>query len=121
MGDGLPVGNGRQAFSNRNSFMPTDYMDDESSPSTAEDQSVANDTNRTKEDKSDETEDQLALVQSSFFKEPPKPGMREMVEVVEVYENEVSIKCVYGDDEDKEEAKEEEPESPPEAEDEAYS
>ena len=51
---------------------------------------------------SDETEDQLALVPSHFFKDNPKPGMREMVEVVNVYENEVSIKCVYGEDKEEE-------------------
>lgn len=72
--------------------------DDDSAP--AEDQSAATDS---RDDKSDETEDQLALVPSHFFKDQPKPGMREMVEVVQVYENEVSIKCVYGDDEEKEE------------------
>lgn len=73
-------------------------MYDEAGPSEAE--SAATDS---KDVKSDETEDKLALVQSSFFKEQPKPGMREMVEVVQVYENEVSIKCVYSDDDDDEE------------------
>ena len=84
-----------------------DMMDDESAPS--EDASVANDSNDT-EEKSDETEDQLALVPTSFFSKKsgtPKPGMREMVEVVEVYENEVSIRCVYGDKDDEEESEEE--------------
>lgn len=84
--------------------MPQDYYDDESAPEMAgsEDASVA------REDKSEERtpESKLALVQSSFFKNPPKPGDREMVEIVDVYENEVSIKCVYGEDE------EEEPEEP---------
>lgn len=54
-----------------------------------------------KPDKSDETEDKLALVPTSFFSEPPKPGRREQVEIVHVYENEVSIKCVYDEKEDK--------------------
>jgi hypothetical protein len=71
-------------------------MDDESSPSEADSQTD------TPADKSDETEDQLALVPSHFFKDNPKPGMREMVEVVNVYENEVSIKCVYGEDKEEE-------------------
>ena len=53
-------------------------------------------------DKSDETEDQLALVPNHFFKEKPKPRNREMIEIVQVYEGESSIKCVY-DDKDKEE------------------
>ena len=78
--------------------MAYDMMDDESSPSTAES------APETKDNKSEETEDNLALVPKAFFKDEPKPGMREMVEVVEVYEGEVSIKCVYGDkDEDEEE------------------
>jgi len=53
-------------------------------------------------DKSDETEDQLALVPNHFFKDKPKPRNREMIEIVQVYEGESSIKCVY-DDKDKEE------------------
>jgi hypothetical protein len=43
-----------------------------------------------------------------------------MVEIVEVYEGEVSIKCVYGEDDDKEEAEEPAPSdvsAPTEAED----
>ena len=101
-----------------------DEMYDESEPTMAEDASVANDTNDTKDDnKSDETEDQLALVPKHFFKDEPKPGEREMVEVIEVYEGEVSIKCVYGDkDDDKEEESDgdDEGESESEQEDEAY-
>lgn len=87
------------------------YMmdDEEASPSESE--------GMDREHKSDETEDKLALVPMSFFKEHPKPGKRETVEVVEVYENEVSIKCVYGEGK-KEEKSEEESESEPEAEDE---
>jgi len=81
-----------------------DMYDDESSPPESEDASVANGSNDTADDKSDETEDQLALVPKHFFKEEPKPGNREMVEIVEVYEGEVSIRCVYGDDEEEEEA-----------------
>jgi len=71
------------------------------------------------DEKSDETEDQLALVPSHFFKnQPPKPGKRETVEIVQVYENECSIKCVYSDDEDEEEDSEEHAEAPAEPEDE---
>ena len=84
------------------------YYDDASAPSNAEDASVANGSNDTDAGKSDETEDQLALVPKHFFKEEPKPGMREKVEVVEVYEGEVSIKCVYGEDKKKEEDDDEE-------------
>ena len=85
-------------------------MDDESSPPESEDASVANDTNDTKEkhEDSDETEDQLSLVPKHFFKAEPKPGDREMVEVVDVYEGEVSIKCVYGDKDDKDDKGEKE-------------
>lgn len=77
-------------------------MDDGSAPSTSEDASVANGSNDTKDEneKSEETEDQLSLVPKHFFKDEPKPGDREMVEVVSVYEGEVSIKCVYGDKDD---------------------
>ena len=79
-------------------------MDDESEPSTAQNQMGGG-----VDEKSDETDDQLALVPSHFFKkQPPKPGMRETVEVVNVYENECSIKCVYDEDKDKEEGEEEE-------------
>jgi hypothetical protein len=46
-----------------------DYMDDESAPAEAEDASVANGSNDTEGGKSDETEDQLALVPKHFFKE----------------------------------------------------
>lgn len=73
--------------------------DDESSPSQAENPMVNED------EKSDETEDQLALVPTSFFankKGEIKPGMRETVEVVHVYENEVSIKCLYKEDREEE-------------------
>ena len=77
--------------------MPDDYFD-ESAPETAgsEDASVA--TEKPKEDATPESK--LALVQTSFFREPPKPGDREMVEIVDVYENEVSIKCVYDEEEE---------------------
>jgi hypothetical protein len=90
------------------------YMDDESAPSTAEDPMADS------EEKSDETDDQLALVPSHFFKnQPPKPGQRETVEIVQVYENECSIKCVYSEDEEEEEEGEEEyAEAPAEPEDE---
>jgi|SRR6185436_458618 len=76
--------------------MEDDYYGDAASPSEAEGKSVAHE--ETKEDRT--PENKLALVQSSFFKGPVKPGDREMVEIVEVYENEVSVKCVYGDDDD---------------------
>jgi len=76
--------------------MPEDYYDDASDTAMAEDASVARET--PKEDAT--PENKLALVQTSFFKDPPKPGDREMVEVVEVFENEVSIKCVYDDGEE---------------------
>jgi hypothetical protein len=79
--------------------------DDESDPADAQDSS-----SEEMDEKSDETEDQLALVPSHFFKnQPPKPGQRETVEIVQVYENECSIKCVYSgdDDEEKQESQEE--------------
>lgn len=79
-----------------------DDMYDESGPSEA----GGGINEEPKEPKSEETEDQMALVPKQFFKDEPKPGNREMVEIVEVYEGEVSIKCVYGDDE-----KEEKPEA----------
>jgi len=94
--------------------MADNYMDDESEPSTAQNPEAAGEDER-----NDETEDQLALVPSHFFKkQPPKPGQRETIEVVNVYENECAIKCVYGegDDEEEEEGEEEyaEAESEPE-------
>ncbi len=77
--------------------------DDESSPSEAggmgADSEPANKEESTPEHK-------LALVQTSLFDKAPKPGDREMVEIVDVYENEVSIKCVTDYDEEKEEATE---------------
>ena len=94
-----------------------EMMDDEASPPTSEDASVANDSNDTKDEnekednKSEETEDQLSLVPKHFFKDEPKPGNREMVEVVSVYDGEVSIKCVYGDKDDKGDKEENESES----------
>lgn len=91
--------------------------DDDSAPS--EDASVANGSNDTKDSKSEDTEDQLSLVPKHFFKDEPKPGDREMVEVVDVYEGEVSIKCVYGDKDDK--GDKEENESPSEANNESES
>jgi len=78
-------------------FMPQDYYDGASDTVPSEDASVARENpkeNRTPESK-------LALVQTSFFNKPPKPGDREMVEIVDVYENEVSIKCIYGEGEEK--------------------
>jgi hypothetical protein len=88
------------------------YMDDESAPSTAEDPVDESG------EKSDETEDQLALVPTHFFKKQPvKPRQQEKIEVVQVYENECSIKCVYSEDEE-EEDEEEYAEAPAEPEDE---
>ena len=99
-----------------------DEMYDESEPTTAESDEVANDSENEndsqpdkKEAKSEETEDQMSLVPTNFFKDEPKPGMREMVEVVSVYDGEVSIRCVYGDKDDESEGDEES-----EPEDEAY-
>jgi len=74
-------------------------MDDEATPSTAG--NAPDETEPKDENKSEETEDQLSLVPKHFFKDEPKPGNREMVEVVSVYDGEVSIKCVYGDKDDK--------------------
>lgn len=92
-----------------------DMMDDEQASPSQPDNPMVND-----EEKSDETEDQLALVPTSFFankKGEVKPGMRETVEVVNVYENEVSIKCVYEDKKDEEEPEMSDESSPSEAED----
>jgi len=94
-----------------------EMMDDEAAPPTSEDASVANgsndtkDTDGTKEEKSEETEDQLSLVPKHFFNREMKPGDREMVEVVESYDGELSIKCVYGDKDDKGDQEENESES----------
>lgn len=45
----------------------------------------------------DVPEEKLGLVPMSFFKNEVKPGDREIIEVVKIYDNEVAIKCVYGD------------------------
>jgi len=76
-----------------------DMMDDGSATSTSGNPSVEKETKA--DNKNEETEDQLSLVPKNFFKDDPKPGNREMVEVVEVYDGEVSIRCVYGDKDDK--------------------
>lgn len=55
----------------------------------------------------DVPEEKLGLVPLSFFKNKVSPGDREMIEVVKIYDNEVAIKCVYGD-KDKEEPAEDE-------------
>lgn len=101
------------------------YDESEAPVAESEDQSVANGTNEEMADekadeKTDESDDQMSLVPKQFFKEEPKPGMREMIEVVSVYDGEVSIKCVYGDDDDdsKEEEAEEGMDSAPAAEEE---
>jgi len=90
-----------------------EMMDDEAAPPTSEDASVANDSNDTKDEneKSEETEDQLSLVPKHFFNREMKPGDREMVEVVESYDGELSIKCEYGDKDDKGDQEENESES----------
>lgn len=85
--------------------MPEDYYDNASDSMPSEDASVAKEN--PKEDRTPES--RLALVQTSFFSKPPKPGDREMVEVVDVYENEVSIKCLYDEDQEKQGLPEEEP------------
>lgn len=92
------------------------YDEMETPVAESEEQSVANDTNEEKGDeKSDETEDQLSLVPKHFFKDEMKPGDREMVEVVEAYEGEYSIKCLYGegDETDREDASSETTENEP--------
>jgi hypothetical protein len=95
--------------------MPDDMYDEaDSSLAGSESESAASDT---KDKKSDETEDQLALVPKHFFKDEPKPGDRETVEVIEVYEGEVSIKCVYGEKEEEKEEPESEMAAPSESED----
>lgn len=80
-----------------------DMYDDESSPPESEDASIANDSNETPGERQDResgeaTEDQMALVPRGFFKGTPKPGQIEKVEVVEVYDGEVSVRCVYKKD-----------------------
>jgi len=86
-----------------------DMYDDEAAPSEAPS------TPAETEDKGDETDDTLALVPNTFFKKEPKPGMREKVEVVQVYDGECSIKCVYSEEkEEKEEAPAEEASEPDE-------
>jgi len=98
--------------------MAYDMMDDDSAPSTAESDEMDTKKDTKDDNKSDETEDQLALVPKSFFKNDMKPGDREKVEVVEVYEDEVSIKCIY-EKKDKDD-KDDESEGDEESEDEAY-
>lgn len=72
--------------------MPDDYYD-QSAPSEAQDRDMDNET----------PDEKMALVSTGFFKDPNvKVGDREMVEIVKMYDGEVAIKCVYGD-EDKEE------------------
>lgn len=77
--------------------MAMDPYDDQSGPATAQDNQMGGD-GQDQPEKSDETEDQLALVPNHFFKRQPdnplKPGQREEVEIVQIYEGESSIKCV---------------------------
>ncbi len=90
-----------------------DEFDDMSGPSEAEGQSVAHET----PNEDPVPENKLALVQSSFFKNPPKPGDTMKIKVQDVFENEVSILCDYdeGDDtDDEEETAEEEAAEPAE-------
>lgn len=95
--------------------MPEDYYDEESASSPAP---AAEAEGRSTKSKDTTAEAKLGLVPASFFKGPVTPGDREMVEVVDVYDDEVSIKCVYGEKEEKEEVPEEpglsmEPTAPP--------
>lgn len=77
--------------------MPNDsYYDEE--PSSSPDDTMD-------EDKATPDE-KVGIVPTSFFKSPDvKPGDREMIEVLDVYDGEVTIKCVYGED-DKEDREE---------------
>lgn len=81
-----------------------DYMDSQAAPSESENASVATAT----PDEDPTPENKLALVQSSFFRGPVKPGDRETVEVVDVYENEVSVRCVGHEDEEQDDSQGEE-------------
>lgn len=49
----------------------------------------------------DVPEEKLGLVPMSFFKNKVEPGDREKIEVVKIYDNEVAIKCIYGEGKDK--------------------
>ena len=99
-----------------------DDMYDESEPTTAESDEMADSDNGPdkKDAKSDESEDQLALVPKSFFKNEMNPGDREKVEVVEAYEDEYSLKCIYDDDAEKDEGEESEEKTENEPTDAAY-
>lgn len=84
--------------------MPEDYYDNasESVPAAPPAEKEGGDEDKTPEGK-------LGLVPMSFFKDKVQPGDREMVEVVDVYDNEVSIKCIYSGDEEKGEGETPEP------------
>jgi len=69
------------------------------------------------DDQLDVPEEKLGLVPMSFFKNKVSPGDKERIEVVKVYDDEVAIKCIYGEDDD-ESSEEDDMEmaAPPEAE-----
>lgn len=67
-----------------------DYMD-EAAPSQGEDASIAHASDM---EEGAVPENKLALVQTSFFSGPVRPGDRFLCEVVDCYENECSLKVV---------------------------
>jgi hypothetical protein len=87
--------------------MPENYYDEDSQSMPAPAAPEAEGGSKKSEDKTAEAK--LGLVPASFFKGPVRPGDREMVEVMDVYDDEVSIKCVYGEEEEEEEPAPEEP------------
>jgi len=97
--------------------MADNMYDDESSPPESEDASIGNDSNETPGEQADhakgeEAEDQMALVPTTFFKGELKPGKRETIEIVEVFDGEVSVKCVYGDEDKDDEGGEDDDDAP---------
>jgi hypothetical protein len=87
--------------------MPENFYDEDSESMPAPAAPAAEGETKKSEDTTAEAK--LGLVPASFFKGPVRPGDREMVEVVDVYDDEVSIKCVYGEEEEEEEMAPEEP------------
>jgi hypothetical protein len=69
--------------------MPDDYYDQD----TGEESAIV-------DEQVDVPEEKLGLVPMSFFKNKVNPGDREKIEVVKIYDNEVAIKCIYGDKEE---------------------
>ena len=61
------------------------------------------------ESESSVPEEKLGLVPMTFFKDGVKPGDTEKIEVVRIDDGEAVIKCVYRDDDKKDEEMEEEP------------